>query len=358
MARNETNDVRVAETWLFGLRAGGEDKVRLNDNTTLQPPAWPLLAALARAVLASFVLLLAAQSVNAEPVRIGFPADSVDYAPAYAAERLSLFKQRNLEVKLITFRGGAAVQEALNAGAADIICYFGPAVALAVSKGAKEKFVMTALAGAVGWNLIVKADSPFKTVKDLDGRKVGISTKASTSDMAALWVAERAGITIQQVPLGAGLAPGLRSGQVDAIVFSALTTWREILAGHARSLVDIGKDMPPTLANGYVASEAMMAKRPAELRATLAAILEAVAYMKANREWSLNFLKEFAKSDNAELNAALYKQVVEQISADGRIDGAWIDTGLKLAARAWDVPELAKVDAVGLFSNEFLPGGK
>jgi ABC-type nitrate/sulfonate/bicarbonate transport system substrate-binding protein len=309
-------------------------------------------------VAALTCMMLASSLACADPVRIAFPADSVDFAPAYVAARLGFFKQRNLEVKLITFRGGAAVQEALNAGATDIICYFGPAVALAVSKGAKEKFVMTTLAGGTGWYLIVKADSAFKDVKDLNGKKVGISTKASTSDMAALWIAERAGITVQQIPLGAGLAPGLRSGQVDAIVFSALTTLREILSGHARSLVDVGKDMPPTMANGYVAGAEMMQKRPDELRATLAAILQAVAYMKANRDWTLDFLKGFAKSDNAELNEALYKQVVEHISADGRIVGAWIENGLQLAARAWDVPELAKVDAASLFTNEFLPRQK
>jgi ABC-type nitrate/sulfonate/bicarbonate transport system substrate-binding protein len=298
---------------------------------------------------------LAAGTCLAEPIRIAFPADSVDFSPAYVAQKIGLFKKSNLDVQISLFRGGAAVQEAMNAGAADLMSYFGPAVALAVSKGAKEKFVMGVLPGAAGWTCIVKADSPIKTVKDLDGKKVGISSKASTSDMAALWMAERAGITIQQIPLGAGLAPGLRSGQVDAIVFSALTTQREILAGRARLLVDVGKEMPPTLANGYVASQGMIDKRPAELRATLAALLEAAAYMRANRQWTLDFLKEFAKSDDAALNEALYKQVVEQISADGQIEPAWIETGLKLAARAWEVPDLAKIDVQTLYTNEFLP---
>ena len=57
---------------------------------------------------------------------------------------------------------------------------------------------------------------------------------------------------------------------------------REILSGHARLLVDIGKEMPPTLANGYVASQAMIDKRPTELRATIAALLDAAAYMRAS----------------------------------------------------------------------------
>lgn len=297
----------------------------------------------------------AASTCRGEPIRIAFPAESVDFTPAYVAQKIGLFKKSNLDVQISMFRGGAAVQEAMNAGAADLMSYFGPAVALAVSKGAKEKFVMAVLPGAAGWTCIVKANSPIKTVKDLDGKKVGISSKASTSDMAALWMAERAGITVQQIPLGAGLAPGLRSGQVDAIVFSALTTQREILSGRARLLVDVGKEMPPTLANGYVASQAMIDKRPAELRTTIAALLDAAAYMRANRQWTLDFLKEFAKSDDATLNEALYKQVVEQISADGHIEPAWIETGLKLAARAWDVPDLARIDVQTLYTSEFLP---
>jgi NitT/TauT family transport system substrate-binding protein len=300
----------------------------------------------------------AAGSAAAETVRIGFPADSVDFSPAYVAEKIGLFKKANLDVKLTVFRGGAAVQEAMSAGAADLISYFGPAVALAVNKGAKEKFVMTVLPATAGWSCIVKADSPIKTVKDLDGKKIGVSSRASTSDMASLWMAEQAGIHVQLIPLGAGLAPGLRSGQVDALVFSALTTQREILSGHARQLVDLGKEMPPTMANGYVASQEMMDKRPAELRATLAALLEAAAYMRAHKDWTIDFLKRFAKSDDPKLSEALYQQVVTQVSPDGHIDGKWIETGLKLAAKAWDAPQLAKMDPATLYTNAFLPQKK
>jgi NitT/TauT family transport system substrate-binding protein len=298
---------------------------------------------------------ITAESAAAEPVRIAFPATSVDFAPAYVAEKIGLFKKANLDVKITMFRGGAAVQEAINAGAADLISYFGPAVALAVSKGAKEKFVMAVLPAVAGWACIVNADSPIKTVKDLDGKKVGISSKASTSDLSALWMADRAGIHVQQIPLGAGLAPGLRSGEVDALVFSALTTQREILTGHARLLVDIGKEMPPTLGNGYVASEAMMENRPAELRATLAALVEAGSYMRENRQWTLDFLKDFAKSDNEALTEALYEQVVTQLSPDGHIEPEWLETGIKLAAQAWDVPDLVNVNVGTLYTNEFLP---
>src|ERR1700739_254503 len=82
-------------------------------------------------------------TAQADPVRIGFAAESLDYAPAFAAERLGLFKKHGVEGRLIVFRGGAAAQEAMSAGAADIIAYFAPAVALAASKGIREKMVGT-----------------------------------------------------------------------------------------------------------------------------------------------------------------------------------------------------------------------
>ena len=304
------------------------------------------------------LIVALSSAAQADPVRIGFAAESLDYAPAFAAERLGLFKKHGVEAKLIVFRGGAAAQEAMGAGAADIIAYFAPAVALANLKGIREKMVGTVSAGHVAWNLIVKKDSPLKTLKDLDGKKVGISAKATTSDMAALFIAEKAGVRFQEIPLGAALVPGLRTGQVDGIVFSALITLREIDSGQARSLIDLTNEMPPTLANVYTASQEMIDKRPQELRAALAAIYEGVAYMREHRDWTLAYLKEFAKSDNERLNAQLYEHVIKELSPDGRIDKAWISNGLSLAARAWDMPDLAKADADAIFSNDFHPPAK
>jgi NitT/TauT family transport system substrate-binding protein len=218
--------------------------------------------------------------------------------------------------------------------------------------------VATVSAGHVGWNLIVKADSPIKAIQDLAGKKVGISAKATTSDVAALWIADQAGVKFQEIPLGAALVPALRSGQVDAIVFSALITLREIEGGQARSIIDLTADMPPTLANVYVASQDMIDKRPQELRAALAAIYEALAYMRDNRAWALGYLKEFAKSDNGKLNEQLYNHVIRELSPDGAIGRAWIENGLALAARAWDMPDLARADPGALYTNDFHPQPK
>lgn len=310
------------------------------------------------------VLVLAAVVGKAEisvaqEIRLGLVPANVFTAPAYAAEKLNYYKDVGLDVKFIVFRGGAAAQEAMTARQVDIIDYFGPAAALAITKGVKQKMVAVNMPGHAGWHVIVKADSPIKSIKDLAGKKIGISAKATTSDMAALWVADRAGIQMQQVPVGpAALAPALRAGQIDAVVFSAIVTNREMAAGQARSILELTDIMEPTIADAYVASAEMMEKRPADLRAFLAATLKGLEYMKANRAWSLAFLKDFAKIEDQQILELLQDKIIPRIPADGRIDRAWVDGGLKLAARAWDVPELMKVDSSAVFTNEFLPSGK
>ena len=222
---------------------------------------------------AGFIAVLFTGNAQAGEIRLGLVPENVFTAPAYAAEKLGLYKAAGLDVKFIVFRGGAAAQEAMSAAQVDVIDYFGPAVALAVSKGAKEKLVAVNIPGHTGWHVLVKADSPFKDIKDLAGKKIGISAKATTSDMAALWIADRAGIQLQQVPVGPGaLAPALRAGQLDAIVFSALVTNREMLAGHARSILALTDVMPPTIADAYVASLDLMQNRSADLRAFLAVL--------------------------------------------------------------------------------------
>lgn len=308
---------------------------------------------------AMLALASAPPPAAAGDLRLGLVPENVFTSPAYAAEKLGYYKDAGLSVKFTIFRGGAAGQEALSAGQADVIDYFGPAIALAISKGAKERIVATNMPGHTGWNVVVKADSPYKDIKDLAGKKVGITAKATTSDMAALWFAEKAGIAIQQVPVGpAALAPSLRSGQIDAFVFSAVVTNREILAGHARSLLSLTDVMPPTIADSYVAAQDYMDKHAADLRAFLAATLKGLAHMKANRDWSLAFLKDFTKVDNDKLVALLLDEVLPRMPADGRTEKAWVETGIKLAARAWDTPELAKVEPAVVFTNDFLSGGK
>ena len=124
-------------------------------------------------VAAALVTLSGAATASAqELVRIGLAVPhNAAYVQFDAAETLGFYKEAGVKAELTLYRGGAASQEALSAGAADIITYFGAGVALAISKGAKEKIVAAIDPTPHGWQFLVLANSPIKSIKDLTARR-------------------------------------------------------------------------------------------------------------------------------------------------------------------------------------------
>jgi len=292
-----------------------------------------------------------------ETVRIGLAVpQNAAYVQFYAAEALGYFKEANVKAEITIYRGGAASQEALSAGAADMVTYFGAGAALAISKGAKEKIVGVIDPTPHGWHLLVMADSPIKTTKDLQGKKVGVATKAGTADMFSLWAADAAGVSIQTIPVGGGgMVPALRGKQVDAIAMFPPASLSLVSSGQARSILDLGKEMIPTLPDVIVASDELMEKRPEALKGTLRALYKALAYMRDNHEWGAKFLKEFTQEKDDKVNELVYQQVVKEISKDGAIDLTALQNSINIGAKVWAQPELGKVKPADISTSAFLP---
>jgi NitT/TauT family transport system substrate-binding protein len=310
-------------------------------------------------VLAAACLTLPGAAASAEElVRIGLAVPhNAAYVQFYAAETLGFYKDAGVKVEITIYRGGAASQEALSAGAADIITYFGAGVGLAVSKGAKEKIVSAIDPTPHGWQFLVLSSSPIKTLKDLDGKKVGVATKAGTADMFALWVADKGGAKVQTIPVGGGgMVPALRAGQVDAIAMFPGLSLQLLATGEARSLMDLGKDMEPTLPDVIVAPQEMMDKRPQVVRGTLAALYKAVVHMRNNRDWALKYLKDFTEEKDDKVNVLTYEQVVVAMSQDGMVKPEWIANSINIAAKVWGLDDLRKVKPEDIYTNAFLPG--
>src|SRR5215203_4092721 len=190
-----------------------------------------------RIIAAAALAVLSMHPLQAqELVRIGLAVPhNAAYVQFYAAETLGYYKEAGVKAELTLYRGGAASQEALSAGAADIITYFGAGVGLAVSKGAKEKIIAAIDPTPHGWHFLVLANSPIKSISDLNGKKIGVATKAGTADMFALWVADKGGAKAQTIPVGGGgMVPALRGGQVDAIAMFPGLSLQLVATGEAR----------------------------------------------------------------------------------------------------------------------------
>lgn len=156
------------------------------------------------AMTASTLLGLPGIAQSAETVRIGLPTKT--YWPTTIAEtavKQKLFEKEGIVAELTIYRGGAETFEAMAAGAADVILDTTSLVAAGRTRGVMSKVVANAVMGSLGWHLMVLAKSKDE-IKDMNGKKVAITSAGSGSDLLALWTVQEKKVNFTRVPVGGG----------------------------------------------------------------------------------------------------------------------------------------------------------
>jgi NitT/TauT family transport system substrate-binding protein len=267
-----------------------------------------------------------------DKVRIALPTKT--YYPTIIAEtalRQKLFEKEGLNVELTVYRGGAEAFEAVAAGAADITLGSCAIVAAGINKGVKTKAISGSGLGYNGWYLMVKADSAIKSVAELAGKKVGITSAGSASDLLAKWTIADKKVNFTSVPLGGGgLVPNLLSGNVDAVVLYSPLSFKVLQEKSVRVLLDYGADVPQHLSGVWIASDKLIAEKPALIQKINNALFGAMVSLKSNREAAIKLISEIdeipPKIAEAELDGNVLK-----LSSTGEIKQEWVERALDLA---------------------------
>src|SRR6201994_4227435 len=219
---------------------------------------------LSRHLLAIAALLTASVAAHAETILVGLPTKT--YWPTTVAEtavRQKLFEKEGLTAELTIYRSGAAPFEGMGAGAADIILDPPSLVSAGRKKGVMSKIVSNASMGNFGWQLMVPAKSTLD-VKDLNGKKVGITAAGSGSDLLGLWTIQDRKIDFTRVPVGGGgLVPNLLSGNIDAAVVYSPLSFQIANSEKAKPLLDFATAVPPNLTGGWIVPDRLAQEKPA-----------------------------------------------------------------------------------------------
>jgi NitT/TauT family transport system substrate-binding protein len=293
-------------------------------------PAGRVLLALAGAIVAAVggSPSLFAQDV----VRIALPTKT--YYPTIITEtalRQKLFEKEGLRAELTVYRGGAEAFEAVAAGAADISLGSAAIIAAGIRKGVKTKGFAGAALGYYGWYLMVKTDSKVQGVSELEGKKVGITSAGSASDLLAQWTMADKKVNFTRVPLGGGgLVPNLISGNVDAVVLYSPLTFKVMQDKSARSLVDFGAVVPEHLTGVWLASDKLIADKPALIQKTTNAVFGAMRSLRADRADAIKLIAEIDEIPPAIAEAELDGNILK-LSTTGEITEAWMQKSLDLA---------------------------
>jgi ABC-type nitrate/sulfonate/bicarbonate transport system substrate-binding protein len=309
-----------------------------------------------KAILTATVLLAIPAVACAETVRIGLPTKT--YWPttvAEAAVHQKLFEKEGITAELTIYRGGAETFEAMAAGAADLILDAPSLPAAGRKKGVMSKLVANGSMGNFGWQLMVLAKSTLE-VKDLDGKKVGITSAGSGSDLLALWTVQDKKINFTRVPVGGGgLVPNLLAGNVDAAVIYSPLSFQIAKSGEARTILDYAKAVPPNLTSGWIATDKYIQEKPELVQKALNALYGGLMFMRNNREAAIKLIAELYEMPT-DIAAAEYENTILKLETDGSMSAANTTEALQMSldmAKLGGMKDLAP--AAEIISTQFKP---
>ncbi|MFC8517072.1 ABC transporter substrate-binding protein [Streptomyces sp. NPDC057257] len=215
----------------------------------------------------------------------------VDVAPLYLGEKKGFYEKQGLKLSPTLASGGAAIVPAVASGQYQfgfsnvfslMVAQTNGVSLKAISNGAASTGVQGKDFGAT----VVKKDSPIKTMKDLEGKKVAVNTLKNINELAVRESVTKAGgdpdkVKFVELPFDQ-MPAALDKGQVDAAmaVEPALTTMKEQGAQEIASpLVDMASKLTVAM---YFTSTQYAQKNPEIVKKFQKATAESLAYADAH----------------------------------------------------------------------------
>jgi NitT/TauT family transport system substrate-binding protein len=175
------------------------------------------------AVLAALVLMTGLASAQKVTLAIG-GASCLCYLPTMLAHELGEYKKAGVDVEMVEFKGGSEALKAVMGGSADVVSgYFDHTVNLA-AKGQKLQSIVV-YDRFPGFALVVspKHTDAIKSIKDLAGKKIGVSAPGSSTDFFLKYILSKNGVDpnsigVIGVGLGATAVAAMEQGSVEAAI--------------------------------------------------------------------------------------------------------------------------------------------
>ncbi len=241
-----------------------------------------------RTVLGGMAALAASpQARAATSLRVGLSQPIFSFTPLDLGIELGLFEKSGLTIEKTTFAGSAKLHQAIAAGSIDIGLGAGPELGF-LAKGAPEMAVAALADLPKELAITVLKDGPVKTVADLKGRRVSVSTKGSLTEWGGQELSRQQGwgpTGINLLPLGSFGAQiaALKTHQIDGMVVEASTSGRMEEEGIGVTLVNFEHLVPKFHIHVMYAANSLIAGQPEALRAFIAGWFASIAAMKADR---------------------------------------------------------------------------
>jgi NitT/TauT family transport system substrate-binding protein len=318
----------------------------------------------ARAVALSLCLAVLIAALPLPPavaapdtIRVGRAVgDSWLFATLEVGQDAHIWDKVGIKLDIASFKGDGQLQQALTSGAVDVGLGSGPAMGYR-AKGVPAIAVASMTAAPIDLGIVVGANSPVKSVADLKGKKLGVSTAGSLTDWLVHELSRRQGWGsdgIESVPMGTNevRAAALVSGQISGSVTDVGFAYDLEEQGKGKLLTSFGTFVKQFEAHVIFASDDLVNKHPDLVTRFLRGWFMTVAYMKTHRAETIASTQLVLHESPAVL-AKIYDNDLPGMSTDGAFDAA------SVAVVAHSLKELGIMDTEPdpktMYTTKFVP---
>ncbi len=237
---------------------------------------------------------LAQTGALAENIKVSYATLGAAYMDRVVAIEKGYFREEGLNVEVVRAGGGVSTP-ALLSGQLQFSTSAGAALSAAI-RGGPLKIIYTHLSKPTYKLVSNKPD--IKTVKDLIGRKVAISTFGDTGHIATLLVLKKYGISPSSVLFimvgtNEARAGAFKAGFVDA---TPLAQRDFVMMGPSNHmLADIGKEIQ-LVWNGVAVANKFLAENPLLVERFLRAVVKGREYTRRYKEQTVSIISKFDPS--------------------------------------------------------------
>jgi NitT/TauT family transport system substrate-binding protein len=305
-----------------------------------------------------FSAMFAANAANAADKVRAAKSVSVAWAfiPLEVGVEQGIFAKYGLDVEISALTGDAKLQQALASDSVDFGLGSGPSMAFAV-KGSPVVAVAAFATEPRNISVIVAANSAIKTVADLKGTLLAVTTAGSLTD----WLVRRLAVQegwgadgVKTAALGGfeSALPALKTKQIDGIMAATEAGYMLEERGEGRVLLGMEKYAPKFHTHVVFARKQLVADNPDLVDRFLKGFFASIAFMKANKDKTTEIASQVLKQSPAVMNRT-WDYEISMLESDGHFDPEAIEVIKESFVGMGILTEKPANDQ--LFTTRFLP---
>ena len=290
------------------------------------------------------------------------------YLPLTLTERLGLFKDEGLNVRISDFPGGTRSLEAVVGGSADVVSgAYEHTINMQARKQNFQAFVLAGAAPQISVGIAGPLAAGYHSPKDLKGLKVGVSAPGSSTNMVINYLLAQGGLKPTDVAIigvgqGATVIAALEQGRVD--VLSQTDPVMTILEKEGKIKLIAETRTPqgterlfggPMPAASLYAPVEFVRKNPNTVQALTNATVRALLWMQeASPQQILAAVPEEYLLGNKAMYLFAFNNVRPAYSRDGYFSEAGARTTLKALASFNPAVKPESINLAETYTNEFV----